>query len=518
MLTFAGQELLFPTAELDAWMARNQELCDLSQFAAEPARLASGRHACRSRFEQNKGLGLPIINWPAPPVPRLNTLYWPTGATRWAMGWFVARGDALDKIIAKTRSAGRYAVKGTLGIGDDLDQNTDTPVHSIDMYMLPPRPMTRGGESGRNLNAWLVPLVDERYFWQFNNLGDYEVTTSTTWANLFSRIGTQLGITIDANPSVPSAYLKPDPVDFTRRFDNVALLLDAAAWSIGRRIVRTIDGSVSCQNTATADGTFNENRSKPRIVIAGGDFGSDSGLTAAGGDLPSALTLTFRKIKQFLLRSNGQLYTLDKTATDGTVTVQNRKLTIHCAAYADYDTSDVLQNGTALDNLAKKIRDDYYAWAARDYDVTYSGVTDYKPSGYDDAILWSFGRLCADKCLKLVRDDEGKGVDLAPQTEYLAYTRVQTLPGNTWPEINLCSDSTKEVIEPRQLGKPTRDIPGGETDEVTIWNGPAGSETVTSPAKKIQVTNRGSADLPADNFAWLEGINDAQWYGGCYEQ
>ena len=507
VLTFAGQELLFPTPELDAWIARNQELCDLSQFASEPARIYSGRQACRSRFEQNKGLGLPVINWPSPPPPRLNTLYWPTGATRWAMGWFVATDKVVSALLKKTRS-GSSVLKGTLGFGDDLDNDTATTVLGLDMWMLPPRPMSVTSTTQDVGDLYLVPLVDERYFWQFTSLGDYEVSTSTSWTTLINRLATQLGVTITVQSNIEAAYLKPDPTDFTRRYDNAALLLDAAAWSVGRRIVRKLDGSVVMQSRSVADTQLEENLDLGEDLLCGGDFSED------GGDLPAGIQVTFRKIREHLLRSNGQLFSYTRFPEVGTPTVPSRLLTIHCAAYANFNDSLTLTNDTALGDLATQIKNDYYGWASKDYDLTIAGISAWNPCGYDDAVLYAFGRTCADKTFALIRDDEGKAVGIRTAEEPLAYTRVQTLPGNTWPEINLCSDSSQQVVEPRQLGKPVNDIGPDEEGDVKLWN----EEGEIDPPITIKVLNKGSATLFANKFCWNEGINDAQWYGGCYEQ
>ncbi len=504
MLTFAGEPLLFPTAELDAWMARNQELCDLGQFASVPAETHSARHACRSRFEQNKGLGLPVVNWPAPPPPRLNTLYWPTGATRWAMGWFCCTTEVRDRIIDKVHSSSGNN-PGVLGIGDDLDGSSITPVNAISMYMLTPRPMTKGDDS--DLDVWLIPLVDERYFWQYANFGDNTVSTSTTWESLIATLGTQLGVSITIASNIESNYLKPDPVDFSRRYDNAAMLLEAAAWSTARRVVRRIDGSVLFQSRSIADSDLRANlrRAAKMQLLAGGDFG------IIGGDQPRWLEVTWRKIYQHLLRSDNQLYSSRLPAIDGTVNVADREFTIHCAALADFDAKgdSVPNNSTTLALLSSRLTIDYFGWQATNYDRTYAGIVDWRPTAYDDAILWSFGRLSPDKGFDLIRDDEGKLVGLGPLTEHLAYTRVQTLPPNTWPEVNLCSDSTKEVVEPRLMAIASDgDIEPGEAGEVTLYD-----SLTHSLGKTVELTNISGVTWGDGLRGWAEGIGDAEWLG-----
>lgn len=499
MLTYAGEPLLFPNAATDAFLARNLELLDLGQFADMPSRRASARHACRSRFEQNKGLGLPVVNWPAMPYPRINTLYWPTGATRWAQGWFLATRKTRDAILKKIRpsSQSEGISAAALQFGDDLNGSSATPVHFAYMYLLPPRPITglKAGD-GDDADLWLIPLVDERYFWQFVNAGDMSVTTSTSWATLFSTLGTALGVTITVASSVDAAYLKPDPTDFSRRYDNAAMLLDAAAWSAGRRVVRRIDGTVRVESLSIAPTVLSDNLDKKWRLLAGGDFSEQ------GGDLPAKVTMTFRKMKEYFLQADNALYAVDSTAPTGTRFVANKALTIHCAAYADYDTSDVLQNGTALGDLASQFKTDFYGWAAKDYDYCFAGIADWTPCGYDDAILWAFGRTCPDKTFDLIRNEDGSVARIQDATELLAYTRVQTLPGNCWPEINLCSDSTKEVATTSEiLVKNTSGSPIGANSSgvFQVWTGPPGSES--NSGKTVTAYNKTSVSVPDGKFA-----------------
>ncbi len=416
----------------------------------------------------------------------------------------------MQRIVGKVRGTSQNSgvQPKPLAIGDDLDGSTDTSVHSIDMYLLPPRQVTGRKQDGdaEKGDLWLIPLVDERYFWQFISVADPAVTTSTSWATLFSTLGTALGSTITVASTVDSAYLKPDPTDFNRKYDNAALLLDAAAWSVGRRVVRRIDGDVRVESLSIAPTILSANLDKKWRMLAGGDF-SDM-----GGDVPEKVLVTFRKIKQYLLQSDNKLYTSETSAPSGTRFIAGKKLTIHCAAYADYNTSDVLQNGTALDALAAQIKTDYYGWAAKDYDYCFAGIADWTPSGYDDAILWAFGRTCPDKTFDLIRNEDGSVARLDDRTELLAYTRVQTLPGNCWPEINLCSDSTKEVVEPRLMAIASGDIAAGGTGTVALYD-----SFSHSISKSVTLTNISGVIWKDTKRGFAEGIGDACWVGSPSE-
>lgn len=500
MLTFAGEPLLFPDATVDAWLVRNQDLVDLGLLCDQQARYASGRHVARSRFEQNKGIGLPVLNWPAPPPWRLNTLYWPTGATRYARGLFLVDRATRDRIVSKTVQSGKNT-KATLGIGDDLSGKQGTPL-AIDMFCLSPRPVTCTNDDS---DLWLLPLVDERYFWQFLDVGAISVTTSTSWATLFSTLATALGVTVTVASSAESAYLKPDPTEFTRPYDNAALLLDAAAASVGRRFVRQYDGSCVVQSKSKADTALTANLAKPYQQLAGGQF------SALAADMPAKVAVTFRKIKQYLLRSDNQLYVKTTDAPSGTTTIAGKTLTIHCAAYADYNTSDALQNGSTLDQLAAQIATDFYGWNSKDYDYTFKQIMPWVPCGYDDYVLWTFGRSIA--CSPKVSCPEGGGAALVEeQTEYLAQTRVQTLPANFWAELNGCSDPDKEVVEPRLMAIADADIAAGGTGTATLYD-----SFSHSTGKQIQITNISSVLWKSGKRGWAEGIGDAVWLGGPQE-
>lgn len=500
MLTFAGEELLFPTPELEAWILRNQDLSDLSPFADQPGAILSPRRGLRSRFEQTKGIGLPIMNWPPAPPVRLNTLYWPTGATRWARGWFLATRETRNAIIHKVHKDGNNNA-ATLRIGDDSGDDPYGPL-ALDMFMLPPRPMS-------DESLYLIPLVDERYFWQFmpfkNSVGDNVIiTTSTTWADLIQDLGIALDVTITIDGDPASEYMKPDVIDFTRNFDNCALLLDAAAYSFGHRIVRRFDGTVHCEDVDNAAERLVANTDLECEELAGGDF------SLSGGENAETLLVTFRKITQFLLRSDDQQYTIEKQPpADGRAHIKGKSIRILSAAYADYDTSNTLLNGTALDSLAEKISHDYYEWNSLDYDYTFKGIVPWVPSGFDDSILWTFGRLSAVESYDLGRDDDGAADSIRCNRDHLAQTRVQTLPPNFFAETHLASDPAAFIIEPRQIGKASAAIANEDHGTVRIWAGDAGSESDTG--LDVDAWNHGPA---IDNGAWvtLEGEGDAQWY------
>jgi len=148
----------------------------------------------------------------------------------------------------------------------------------------------------------------------------------------------------------------------------------------------------------------------------------------------------------------------------------------------------------------------------KDYDYCFAGIADWTPSGYDDAILWAFGRTCPDKTFDLIRNEDGSVARLDDRTELLAYTRVQTLPGNCWPEINLASDPTKEVVEPRLMAKANADIAAGATGAVSLYD-----SFSNDTGKDVTLTNISGITWTSGKRGFAEGIGDSQWVGSPSE-
>lgn len=193
MLSYAGVPLLY---ELDD---------DLAVFLERFLSLEGGRifsdmiPAQRELRHGTQGhashlMGLPTFNWPPEPPPRLNTLRWPSGATRWATCFAVCSDVELELIRQKVCPDGESKTKpaqliaadaafgmdptGTTSIGGDaliqddaytLDgTETGRVALSTEMWLLTPKRVTgteyRADATDR---LWILPLVDVRYYWQF---------------------------------------------------------------------------------------------------------------------------------------------------------------------------------------------------------------------------------------------------------------------------------------------------------------------------------------------------------------
>ena len=202
-------------------------------------------------------------NWPDPPRPRLNQLYWPaTGATRCAYGLILmTRSDYRKAIGRDVVSPGETpaAKKITLQLRDDFassHQDIDaTPTQfDIELYALQP---TLVNQVCMDTLDWtldlssdidslvIVPVVDERFFWQFKafdpnykgNKDENEGTEKETWGQLLDEVNVQLDSNIERHQNAfVSAVQRPDPIQMDQ-WSSIGTIIDTMCASTGCRFV-----------------------------------------------------------------------------------------------------------------------------------------------------------------------------------------------------------------------------------------------------------------------------------------
>lgn len=451
MITYAAQPLLLGDADgevqdwLDHYLPTDAALC-----FSDWNRRSLNRYSSRAGHATPVGLGIP--NYPDPPRPRINQLYWPTGASRWAYGFFLCTEETKEVIERAVRS-------GSSDTSSDLVMSvTDSVTITTKMHLLAPRPISCiAGDSDdiKKTKLWLLPLVDVRYYWQFRNPGDLAVTSSTTWSSLISTIGGLLGTSVSTS-TIDSDYLRPDPEELTRRYENSAVLLDAIAHSIGQRITRQLDGTVKSVDADESDDAMDDNDDLDWQQITGDDFD--------GGPIPAKVRVVCRKYTNHRPYGDGSVKTYDNTVTGSAeqATTASTIKTIYTTCYADYTTGGGSpDNDTKLSDLAAKIQEDYEAWQTRRYDKTFVGLLEWNLTGYCDHVLWSVGCQGADG-------------------GYDCQTRVQSVPANFGVEEMLHQDPDLEVIEAVQIGKCTSPITKGSSGDMVVWSKSSGSWASTS--------------------------------------
>jgi len=218
----------------------------------EGTRLFSWNNAYRvsgqwhSKAANVSRVNMPAFNWRAPPKIPLNTLYTPTGATRWSVGLYVLNDSQMRRIMNIVTGTGKTMQSAKLVF--DTPERSETV--SYNMFMLPPQPISvkndltdrlkdlsqSNAETWGSETLWLMPLVDGRYFWQ-GVTGPTTPTPITKWISLLSGLTQSLpASTYIAGPTlnVDQDYYNPDYSEFARPYHSVAGLIDAMAASIGR--------------------------------------------------------------------------------------------------------------------------------------------------------------------------------------------------------------------------------------------------------------------------------------------
>lgn len=346
------------------------------------------------------------IAWPGfepEETVRLNTLIWPTGASRWAQFHGIVNEEQLKQIRTNTGGApGPASLE--MSWYDDKDQLVDRITPS--MYMLAARPLDQlilGGDEADSgfisHGLYLLSLVDARYFWWYKSTAVITVTEgTTTWSQLFTSLGTAIGAAITVD-SVASAYLKPS-ASLTAQYEFTPPMLDAVAYNVGQRIVRALDGTVKSQSASSASTALTANLALPaaRSRRGGGKYAYDPAKTP--NDLnamaPATVRVLYPKADCGLL--TGEWYTSStKTlaalalAEFGTATgVAGIEKTFHCSCTADFTGGSGPVNSTELAALTTQIATDYYRFAPQAVDVKYTGIVSFASEAQSDRIEWAY--------------------------------------------------------------------------------------------------------------------------------
>ncbi len=431
MITLAGVPLLLPDkgGEIQAWLDAYLPLEGMRD-QSQPVPLVS--HRAKSRSGNRSGVGLPIPNYPPPPKPKINSLWWPTGASRWARGYFLATESILADVLEAI--GGSNATKPLVLKDEGADVTITASVH-----LLPPRPITAWEPPANDPREklWLLPVVDPRYYWQWKHTDSLEMDDEATWDSLFSDLGTRLGVSI-AVDAFGGDYKLPDIEEITRRYENAALLLDAAAHSTGRRIVVGFDGSVKAQGFSAANTALGENLAEYALV-AGGEI--ERNLAAV---TPASVLVTFPFWRHYHPYTGGELFPVSINAEEGVSATPNTVKVIHSTAYADFtDGGSTPDNNTDLQALAEVIAADFYA-SLKHFDYSLPSLFDWTPTAFDDAVEFRFGSL-----------REG---------DYEAYTRAKSRPYNFGDEEQLQQFEGMTCLEDTILCKATGDLEAGVVD------------------------------------------------------
>lgn len=453
--SYANVDLLFDhNQQAQRFLDRFLPLEQLVTPAENP-----GRDDWQSNTYGQGRAGLPRPNYPPPPPPRINTLYWPTGAVRWARGWFLGDQAAVEQLTGSGSDSAwpdGHAVARTLRCSTPGATEPDPYVLEAEMFLLRPLRLTATADEVFG-DLWLLPLVDQRYWWQFRQAGDLTASL-TDWETLVGALGTALGLTIECE-TVDAAYMIPDRIELARHHDNLAVVLDAVAHSIGRRVVVGYDGTVRLVDYATEQTLLTTNRTnvaaQRHLGLQGGT--PDDATPPAAYPWPEKLLIAFEKIEDPANGGARTYWTSEQTAEtaaatispEDLVTVEGAVKCLHSSAWAMFQAVDPPTaeptdpaNKTNLDTLVEQYSLDYYGWLLHQYDHAWPGIQHWDPTGYCDHVLFELGTeyLESIQAIADLDDQQLQTNDILIQ-EQLArryMTRVQSMPGNFGVSSLLC--------------------------------------------------------------------------------
>lgn len=353
-------------------------------------------------------------NWPHPPALRLNQLYVPTGASRWTRGLFLADNATIEALadvdVGTLVFHNDYPEESlvSLTVGIDPDETTvswDLGSHyGVRMHKLEPIQVTDTGDD----SLWILPLVDERYFWQ----GKTIVSTAETWTNLASELRTAMaagtGVAANAFVNLPwgvGDYLDvpladplvsvPDPCFFRRGPIEIGAAMDLLCWTLGLRFVpgdlsQSRPGYRLMALTSIGEDVTYPSASEvylEQLLIAGDEDGPGA---SAGGDSPDSgsfadipATVTMRFVDH-VSDPVEELYSKDVSNSGDRYGESTMEVWSPAVAEGGGDPPT---NAADLDSLAEMWSESALLWMRYGFNWTFNQIPLWRFTGYEDYIL-----------------------------------------------------------------------------------------------------------------------------------
>jgi hypothetical protein len=399
--SFEDVPLLVPTPEVEAFIEKYLPLRELFGPTCQPA---------------TNWLALPQEQWPI--VPKINTLYFPTGCTRWGFGAFLFSGEHLDDALSAIQpTGGSRGGSGLLKMGDESDSD-----HYIEarMYGLRPIPVS-GIVNGQNgdYGLYILPLVCPRYIYQNNG---------PPAGALLSDTGGTLGRSIDAGQFLEfwsgkyGSLTVPEFGDGLGFVDEATIALtaprqahtgpqiaEAVSWSQAMTFVPELDASSARyfgEDDAASqwsnfvaqinNGTFNVTAG-----YASGMANRDANDAFANCGLPTSVTFWYTtSTTGGVNRTSDLSQTLVVNTSDFGVTgVSGSTWAVFTPfVFLTNEDDQANNNGPTLDDFLEAIQNacdsitSYWCAIATKYaDVTLAGICAVPLSPHTDLVEWSMG-------------------------------------------------------------------------------------------------------------------------------
>ena len=324
---------------------------------------------------------LPIPDRPKSEHARLNTLVWPTGASRWAV-FHGLMGDANAAAVQAACSTTAPTAQTLLMRDEKTGNQISTQMFMVDVRAVydfdnTSSPGLDGDYKGKRL--WWLTLVDERFFWWQAKLS---YTFSTTWStlltNLVSAATNGESVTV---PTVSSNYGNASSTRWQNVLAPLPLLIDAAGYTVGLRFVRLLDGTLKYVDAPTAladDQTRWTNYGGERVL------GTRTATTEVIGSVPASVNVGFGAAATPPTVTNKTLASLALTEYGSATGVANAAAWI----FGDLPSS---ASGTDRGNYATQAATDYYRWCLSLTDATLRNIQPLPgPVGIEDRIEWEY--------------------------------------------------------------------------------------------------------------------------------
>lgn len=401
-LRYAGVDLLIeePDGPVKAFL--DDHLPNLWErlFPAEP--VWSREHRTRALCTCGGFVGLPQLNHVRETRPQLNTLYWPSGAARWASGLFFVTAEQYDTILDEVLDGEAGEVRRNVPAAFEFGPE-DVITKTTELYALHPYPLTRRElTDDKSQQLLLLPLVDVRYYWQWKHVG--ELFAPVSWSDAFEKCRLSLDVTTLTADSVSADLGYPSPSEFRRKFENAAMILDAVAASVGQRVYRELDGTVRSKYATATDRdqviaalqSTSEKAWSSGGLLYGGEVAPEEGSTEpirfTAPAVPSTVLVIYRDPDDETPGAAIQLDPVEILQDAGDIeerthlafTSDCTKI-FRCAHPTDDDADD-----SFADKLAKKITLEWMRWQRLFYEGVFPGILDWTFSGWDDVTIWSF--------------------------------------------------------------------------------------------------------------------------------
>jgi hypothetical protein len=360
-----------------------------SRWPFRDRRWSEGLESSTLRTNRDPWLESP---YPLDPLPHVNELIIPTGAARYAKALLLFDHPTMLALAAdvwgwagnphQTETPEEVQVYSPGYWGEeqnfrDLTIDYDGKTLAWSMTALTPQYLTGG--------LWLVPLVDRRYFLH-RNLRSIAFTNGIdkTWATLFANLESLSGIPINFD-SIHANYLVPDRETFESQGVGIGHVIDAAALSVGRRVVPSSNGTeltllTSGESEALISGNYinqgDDNLPKHR----------QAGYFYPRSPKPKQLDLVSPILRNYY-PCEGHLVWTSEIAESS---VDDESIVVFTTCYAQI--LELMQTGTSfsqLYNLAEQLRTDLALWAVWSHNGTFGALANYELTGHDD--YWSIG-------------------------------------------------------------------------------------------------------------------------------